>query len=120
MSPDEARDLFSEALEGELDLPTQAAFDEVLATDDELREEYAAFAEMLRGAADLGIDEEVDLLGGVQSRLRTRSKGRFYRDRFATEDGGPSLGAAWIGLIGLSLLLLLIWLGAHGILLGEG
>ena len=64
------------------------------------------------GAADEAASETVDLLSGVQGKIRRRSGGRFYRDRFSTDVGRPSqmwplmaaifmlviLGAAWFAL----------------------
>ncbi len=116
MTPDEARDLFSDAIEGTLDAERQRALDALLAEDDELREEYQAFRSVIESTAAFGgrtADEDPppNLLRGVQSRLRQRSKGRFYRDRFS-EGAGPRgtfpmvlalvvavlIAAAWVGL----------------------
>jgi hypothetical protein len=105
MSPEQARELFSEALEGELDAEQQAAFDAVLAADAELRADYEAF----RGVLELTRQpprelERRDLLPGVQKRLRARSKGRFYGDRFAQRAG---LGVLHPVLLAILMLLLL-------------
>ncbi len=86
MTPDEARDLMSEAFEGELDEPRRLAFEAVVASDPELGEEWASFRAMMHGTRAIGLDvaPPIHLLGGVQERLRARSRGRFYRDRFST------------------------------------
>jgi hypothetical protein len=98
MTSDEARDLFGDAIEGTLGREQQAALDAALASDAELREEYDAYRLVVKGAASIGRaaekdGEEVpapDLLAGVQSRLRRRSRGRFYRDRFSQQAGPRS------------------------------
>jgi len=90
MSPDEARELFSEAYEGLLAPPAREAFDAALEADAALREEYEGFASLLRevrASARHTPPPEVDLLGGVQGKLRRRSRGRYYRDRFAARSG---------------------------------
>ncbi len=89
MSPDEARDLFSEAFEGDLEPARKEAFDAALAQDGELRHEYDEFVETFRMVSALGADEDEvpDLLHGVQERIRKRSRGRYYRDRFSERAG---------------------------------
>jgi len=91
MTGDEARENFSAAFDGELG-EQRAAFDALLAEDAELRAEYEEFAQLLRETQSLGLDEDLpeaggapipDLLAGVQKKLRARSGGRFYRDRFS-------------------------------------
>ena len=105
MTADEARELFSEALEAELSPDQQQAFDAALAADAELRAEYDAFREMLEltRQAPKAVSRP-DLLPGVQKRLRARSKGRFYGDRFAQRAG---LGVMHPVLLALLMLLLL-------------
>ncbi|MGE3632447.1 MAG: anti-sigma factor [Sandaracinaceae bacterium] len=87
MNPNEARDLFSEAYEGDLEQAQQAAFKEALANDEALQAEYDDFVSTLQMVHDLGKADDglppPDLLRGVQERLRNRSRGRYYRDRFA-------------------------------------
>jgi anti-sigma factor RsiW len=93
MSPDEARDLFSQAFEGDLDAARREAFDAALASDEELRREYQDFVETFQLVARMGAAEDdadaPDLVRGVQERIRKRSRGRYYRDRFSQRAGGP-------------------------------
>lgn len=92
MTPDEAREAFDDAFEGELDQATRAAFDAALATDADLRVEWDAFMQTMRLVRGVGLDVDQatekataePLLREVQLKLRTRSRGRFYRDRFST------------------------------------
>ena len=109
MTPAEARELFSAAFERELDAAQQQAFDAALAADAQLAREYQAFTAMLelaRGSgADTAPDEPVpDLLPGVQQRLRARSRGRFYADRFSERLGSGLLQPLPLALIMLGLL----------------
>lgn len=87
MDSNEARDLFSEAYEGDLEGERIDAFEKALAEDDDLKAEYDDFVQTLEMVHDLGNADDglppPDLLRGVQERLRNRSKGRYYRDRFA-------------------------------------
>lgn len=99
MTSDEAREAFDDAFEGELAPDVRAAFDAALATDAALAAEWDEFVGTLRMVRGLGLDADphadpdapdhgprrhVPLLAGVQSKLRVRSRGRFYRDRFAS------------------------------------
>lgn len=101
MTPDEARKLFSAALDDELDEEKRAAFEAALASSAPLASEWDEFRELMREAHQLGEeeDETPDLLAGVQRRLRVRSRGRFYRDRFATESHGRSMLPIVLGLV---------------------
>lgn len=84
MNADQARAHFSEAMEGELDPGTQHAFDTLLANDATLRAEYDGFLAMIASTRGLALDAPApDLLPAVQHKLRVRSGGRFYRDRFS-------------------------------------
>ena len=113
MTRDEAQELFSAAYDGELAPEQRTAFDAVLAGDAELRAEFAEFralldeAHRLEDAPDL---EVPDLLPNVQKKLRARSRGRFYRDRFATTG---MRGALWPLLLALAMLLVIgvTWFG---------
>ena len=110
MTSDEAREVFNEAHDGELDAAARAAFDAALGADESLAKEYAEFESLLRTVA-VPDDDAPDLLVGVQRKLHARSRGRFYRDRFAQRSGlGLTmplvlavvmlvlLAAAWIAL----------------------
>jgi anti-sigma factor RsiW len=108
---DEAREHFSEAVEGELSPDERRAFDAALAGDPALREEFARFEGAVRGAKALGSvpPPPVDLVPGVQRKLRTRSRGRYYRDRFASRT--PRLAHAPLWIAAASLLALVgAWL----------
>jgi hypothetical protein len=96
MTEDEARERFGDAAEGTLG-EAKEAFEAALAEHATLREEYELYKKMIGGAHALGDEDASDaapppaLLEGVQRKIRTRSKGRFYRDRFASEGKGPML-----------------------------
>jgi hypothetical protein len=121
MTRDEARDLFSAAWDGELG-EARAAFDAQLANDSELRAEYDDFTRVLRETqammrgADPLVNHEApvpDVLAGVQRKLRTRSGGRFYRDRFSERSGRgvtlPLLLAAAMFLLLAAAFLAIEW-----------
>lgn len=120
MTSDEARDLFGDAIEGTLDPQKKQAFDAALAADAELREELDAYRMVMQGAASLGREPEAesaseeapDLLPAVQSKLRTRSRGRFYKDRFS-EQAGPSSALPVLIAILVALLLATAWLAVQ-------
>lgn len=115
MSPDQARDLFSEAFEGELDAERKSEFDAALAGDAELQQEYQEFVETFQIVGKLGGDEDEpapDLLAGVQERLRKRSKGRYYRDRFS-QRSGPSWVLPLLLAMMSVLVLALAWYALH-------
>lgn len=113
MNRDEARELLSDAIEGGLDEETRAQLDALLETDDELREEMDALRMVMRGAGALAAAddgaESPDLLAGVQSRLRQRSKGRYYRDRFSRGSGPKGLSPVLMLLVAV-LLMAVAWL----------
>lgn len=109
MDAETARALFERALDGELDAATFAEFDAVLRADGALKAEYEEL-EALRKATRALSEEpiRVDLLSGVQHKLRARSGGKFYRDRFAEQRGRQGaltwmLAAAAVLLLGVSL-----------------
>jgi anti-sigma factor RsiW len=129
---DEARERFSEAYDDELSAEERAAFEALLVEDEVLRAEWDDFRALLDGTHALaeaddpelhddvaarreflegrGGDEGVpDLLAGVQKKIRERSRGRYYRDRFAERGRNATplllaivmalvLGMAWFGL----------------------
>jgi anti-sigma factor RsiW len=97
MTDDDVRDRFSDAIEGELSAEDKVSFEAALEKSDELREEYESFRTMMRGTAKLAenteaeVDEKApEILAKVQDRIHKRSKGRFYRDRFARDGGRRS------------------------------
>jgi anti-sigma factor RsiW len=92
MTSAEARAAFDAALDGELDPEAQGAFDQALAGDAGLREEFERHRSLF-GKRWSREDVEVDLLAGVQHKLRARSGGRFYRDRFAERSHLRSMNA---------------------------
>ena len=113
MSPDDARALFSPALDGELDAATHAELQAALAADPELAAEYAAFArtlELTRAAGRLP-SAVPNLLPRVQRRLRVQSRGRYYADRFA-ERAGAGMQPVLLASVLLTVLGLL-WLVLH-------
>ncbi|HEY3592327.1 MAG TPA: hypothetical protein VGL13_00575 [Polyangiaceae bacterium] len=61
--------------------------------------------------ARIGSHHDVDLLGGVQRRIRERSRGRFYRDGWSRRDAAAST------LMLTSLLMLVILLLVYFVLL---
>lgn len=105
MTADDARELFSAFYDGEVDDEDRQAFEAALAGDEALRREWEEFRDMLNEAhaLDDGLTgAEPDLLGGVQQKLRTRSRGRFYKDRFSQSAPGgllPILMAAVMLLV---------------------
>ena len=111
MTSQEARELFSAAYDSELAPEAQRDFEIALANDAILASEYAEFRTLLQAAAedDVAITATPDLLPGVQHRLRARSRGRFYRDRFSERAG---LGARSPLIIAGVMILIaaLVWL----------
>lgn len=116
MTGGEARERFDEAFEGELDPEAQRAFDAALAGDPELRAEWEAFVGTMREVRALSLgaspspDEAASLAQGVERKLRVRSRGRFYRDRYASASRRERLVPVWIAVIAL-LLVLVAWVG---------
>ena len=120
MTREQARELFSRALDAELAAEERSAFESALATDAELSREFARLRELQHAAAALkDTSPKVDLLGSVQHKLRARSGGRFYRDRFAERRGRGGL-LTWV-LAGSFVVLMLgvLWLCLRAGLLGD-
>ncbi len=113
MNAPEARELFSAALENELEPEQRAAFEATLAQEPALAAEYAAFlATVTRVRSEGELTPAPDLLPRVQRRLRARSRGRFYGDRYAERLGSGllqplPLALAMLMLIALAWVLLL-------------
>jgi anti-sigma factor RsiW len=107
----QARELFSAAYDQQLEAAEQQAFDAALGADAELAAQYAAF----RATFDVlqrerhALAATPDLLRGVQKRLRNKSGGRYYADRFA-ERSGWGLRKQFGLLLVLVVLLFVLWL----------
>jgi anti-sigma factor RsiW len=112
MTSDQARELFSAAIESDLDSATRAEFEAALRADPQLASDYASFGELLARTRANPADtpRTPDLLSGVQRKLRERSRGRFYADRFAERVGAASVQPWTLALILLGVIVLL-WLG---------
>jgi len=107
VNSDEARDLFSEAYDDQLENEKKAAFDAALAEDPELAVEFAEFCDLLDIThADAARDAEPprDLLPAIQKKIHIRSAGRFYRDGFAERMGARTLMPIVVGIIMLLIL----------------
>ena len=120
MTPEEIESSFSAAYDGTLDEHAQREFEAALAANPQLAERYVEFCRMLAQMKALGplaeradYDDSAvptpDLLGGVQKRLREKSAGRFYGDRFS-ERSGWGAKRLLIGTFLAALSLTLIWL----------
>lgn len=116
MNRHEAEALFSEAFEGQLEPDQQRRFDAALKDDAQLRtafEDFSQFFSAARQAGESAPDREApDLLGGVQDRLFQRSRGRFYRDRFARHAGR----GVWLAAVAMAVVLIvagLTWFSMH-------
>lgn len=85
MDAEQARERFSDALDETLPPDERAELEEALASDPALRAEYDAFVAAVKGARALGSEPppRIDLVAGVHDKLRRRSRGRYYRDRFS-------------------------------------
>ena len=120
MTSDEARDLFGDVVEGTLDPAHKDAFEAALAADAELREELEAYKAVVGGTARLAAREEdvPELLHGVQAKLRKRSRGRFYRDRFS-EQAGPRSALPVLAAILVALLLAAGWVATQSMIVIE-
>lgn len=109
-SDDEIRDKFSAAYDNELSGEERAAFERALASNSELKAEYEEFAALLRSTHALADEADElkapDLVRGVHARIRARSGGKFFRDRFS-EESGPR-GVMPILLLSVMLMLVVI------------
>lgn len=107
MTPDQARERMHDALDGELSEADKRDFEQVLASDAALRAEYEELSRIVYKTRSLASEPkaaQVDLLSGVQQRLRERSGGRFYRDRFAEVRGR---GASVVWMLALALIVVI-------------
>jgi len=120
MTREEARACFDAAVDDELSADERARFEAALAREPELRAEYERHRATIEAARRLFEDPgAVDLLDGVQRKLRARSGGRFYRDRFAGRRGLRGGVGLLVGISGVVVLLVLAWLAYVRGLLGS-
>ncbi|MBC7173290.1 MAG: hypothetical protein H5U40_12705 [Polyangiaceae bacterium] len=116
MSPEEARDRFSDAFEDALSGEERAAFERALENDAQVAAEYEAFCDALHQTRAFGRvaspRPSIDLLEGVQARIRRRTRGRFYRDHFAAARGPNRLLVLIVAVLML-LLLGIAYAGLH-------
>jgi anti-sigma factor RsiW len=122
MTSDEAKELFSAAYDDELDATERAVFDAALAADPALAQQYALFTATVGATAVAAFGSEPgdaearpstpDLLPGVQQRLRARSRGRFYSDRFAERTGRGVFSPLTLALL-MAALCAVAWLAFH-------
>lgn len=107
MSPDEARELFSEAYEEALAADTKLAFDHALEADISLADEYAAFCRALELMRQRPQPAAPNLLPGIQRRLRMQRRGAALQKRFGLGGVGPvGLGLLMLAVAGLGWLAL--------------
>lgn len=120
LGPEQARALFARALDDELDADERALLEEALAHHPELDAELTALRRVVRATGKLSeATPSVDLLASVQGKLRSRSGGRFYRDRFSQRRGR---GALLLWVVAASILVLLVtlmWFGFETGVLGR-
>jgi hypothetical protein len=110
VTSEEARELFSEAFEDDLEEDRKTAFLGALDADAELKAEYDDFVETFALVGKIGEDVQPppDLLRGVQERLRKRSRGRYYRDRFSRR-AGPAWMLPMILVVTVLTVLAVAW-----------
>lgn len=114
LSPDAARALFQRALDDDLSADERAELEHALAADAQLAEELTALRKVMAATSALAsATPQVDLLSSVQHKLRTRSGGRFYRDRFAEKQGQKSALTWVLGATFLVLLATVLWLSVR-------
>lgn len=118
LRPEQARALFQRALDQELTPRQERALEQALMRDATLDAELSALRRVMNETAKLSHNvPSVDLLSSVQHKLRARSGGRFYRDRFAERRGRGALLPWAIAASILVVLLTVLWFTfASGIL----
>jgi anti-sigma factor RsiW len=88
MNSEQARELFSDALDGELEPDARQALDRALAEDPALAAESAAFQSTVAlTKRSFPHGPTPNLLPRIQRRLRVQSGGRYYGERFALRVG---------------------------------
>jgi hypothetical protein len=104
MSPDEARDLFSDAYEKALAVDAQAAFDATLEAHAELAAEYAQFCRTLELMRQRPRPTP-NLLPGVRRRLKQRGRSALRNKLYGVQP--IAIGALMLVLLGVA------WLALH-------
>lgn len=85
LSIDEQDLLFNAYFEGDLTEDEREAFDLRLEQDEVFRDSYNEFVEIMGGLRDLPFEfAPDDFVDKVQSRIRHRSRGRFFAENFLT------------------------------------
>lgn len=120
MTREQAEARFDDALDGELAAEERASFEAALAADEALREAFERHRAVLRAAARLASEPRIDLLAGVQQKLRARSGGRFYRDRFAERRKKSASLALVLTLSALFVVAVISWLAYGAGWIGSG
>jgi anti-sigma-K factor RskA len=111
LSAEAARALFQRALDDDLSADEKVELEQALAEDKGLARELTALRELVAATSALSsATPSVDLLSSVQHKLRVRSGGRFYRDRFAEKQGQRSALPLVLGASFLVLLATVLWL----------
>lgn len=119
MTHDDVRAQFSDAADGELSPEAQRAFDAALEDDATLKREYERFRTVLATTRALKKAPAVpNLVPAVQERIRIRSGGKFFRDRFATSDPAR-VNVALILAVVMLLVIGVAWFGFTLVPAGE-
>lgn len=108
MTSEQARAVFDAVVDGELAEEARAEFERALANDEALRADFERHRSLFAAHSVWEPDASVDLLAGVQHKLRARSGGRFYRDRFAEQRHLRGLGVM-VGLSAVLLIAVALW-----------
>jgi anti-sigma factor RsiW len=108
MTSEQARAVFDAVIDGELDDDTRVEFEQALASDDTLRADYERHRSLFQRHSAWDNDASVNLLAGVQHKLRARSGGRFYRDRFSEQRHMRGLGVM-VALSSVLLIAIALW-----------
>lgn len=109
MNAEDAEALFSAAYDADLTPDEQRDFEAALQQSAALSQRYREFCQTLDALklADRNAPTP-DLLKGVQRRLRARSGGRFYADRFSERAGLGRQQLILVLLLGALLLLTVV------------
>jgi anti-sigma factor RsiW len=110
MNAEDAEALFSAAYDADLPPEERVAFERALQEDPALAERYREFCSTIQTLklADVSVPAP-DLLAGVQRRLRVKSGGRFYKDRFAERAGSAGRQQLFIAIWASALILVSLW-----------